>query len=124
MIMHNQRTINDQQRGMKLLTQELLKKIPPLYAQDGKGGRSIAYAKYFCPSISWSWFACEYDGEDTFFGLVDGHCKELGYFSLTELEEVTGPMGLPIERDLYFKPMTLQEIAPELFEATEQGDEQ
>jgi len=124
MIMHNQRTINNQQRGMKLLTQELLKKIPPLYAQDGKGGRSIAYAKYFCPSISWSWFACEYDGEDTFFGLVDGHCKELGYFSLTELEEVTGPMGLPIERDLYFKPMTLQEIAPELFEATEQGDEQ
>jgi hypothetical protein len=123
MIMHNQRTINNQQRGMKLLTKELLKKIPPLYAQDGKGGKSIAYAKYFCPSNSWTWLACEYDGEDTFFGLVDGHVKELGYFSLAEIEEVTGPMGLPIERDLYFKPTTLQEIAPELFETKEQGEQ-
>ena len=59
----------------------------------------------------------------TFFGLVDGHVNELGYFSLAEIEEVTGPMGLPIERDLYFKPTTLQEIAPELFETKEQGDE-
>jgi hypothetical protein len=24
-------------------------------------------------------------------------------------------MGLPIERDLYFKPKTLEEIAPEMF---------
>ena len=124
MIMHNRRTTNNQQRGMKLLTQELLKKIPPLYAQDGKGGQSIIYTKYFTPDSSWTWYVTEYDGEDTFFGLVDGHCKELGYFSLAELEEVTGPMGLPIERDLYFKPTILQEIAPELFETKEQGGEQ
>ena len=50
-----------------------------------------------------------------FFGLVDGHDKELGYFNLNELEEVRGPMGLPIERDLYWRTKTLQEIAPELF---------
>ena len=123
MIMHNLKTINNRQRGMKLLTQELLKKIPPLYAQDGKGGKSIAYVKFFTPDSNWTWWATEFDGEDTFFGLVDGHCKELGYFSLAELEEVTGPMGLPIERDLHFKPTTLQEIAPELFEADEQGGE-
>ena len=34
---------------------------------------------------------------------------------LKELEEVRGPMGLPIERDLYFRPKTLEEIAPEMF---------
>jgi hypothetical protein len=124
MIMHNQRTVNNRQRGMKLLTQELLKKIPPPYAQDGKGGRTIAYARYFSPDSNWCWWACEYDGEDTFFGLVDGHVRELGYFSLTELEELTGPMGLPVERELRFKSMCLQEIAPELFETTDQGDEQ
>jgi hypothetical protein len=56
-----------------------------------------------------------------FFGLVDGHEKELGYFLLSELEEVRGPMGLPIERDLYFKPKTLEEIAPEMFKDTENG---
>jgi hypothetical protein len=124
MIMHNQRAINNRQRGMKLLTQELRQKIPPLCAQDGKGGQSIVYTKFFCPSSSWTWYVTEYDREDTFFGLVDGHFKELGYFSLAELEELTGPMGLPIERDLGFKPTPLQEIAPELFETTDQGDEQ
>jgi hypothetical protein len=121
MITDNKRAINNQQRGMKLLTQELLMKIPPLYAQDGKGGKAIVYTKYFIPDSSWTWYVCCYDGEDTFFGLVDGHVKELGYFSLTELEELTGPMGLPIERDLRFKPITLQEIAPELFTESDKG---
>ena len=121
MIMHNRKTINNQQRGMKLLTQELLKKIPPLYAQDGKGGQSIIYTKYFTPDSNWTWYVTKYDGEDTFFGLVDGYCKELGYFSLAELEELTGPMGLPIERDLRFKPQTLKEIAPELFTEIDKG---
>ena len=54
-------------------------------------------------------------GDDIFFGLVEGHDKELGYFSLSELEGVTGPMGLPIERDLHWQPKTLKEIASELF---------
>jgi hypothetical protein len=53
------------------------------------------------------------------FGLVQGQCKELGYVSLSELEEVRGPMGLPVERDLYWKPKTLAEIAPEMFKGTD-----
>ena len=54
--------------------------------------------------------ASEFDGEDIFFGLVIGMEMELGYFSLSELESVRGSLGLPIERDLYFKPKTLQEL--------------
>ena len=104
---------------MKLLTQEIRKKLPALYAQEDKGGKAIVYLKMFTPDSSYTYFATEYDGEDTFFGLVDGHEKELGYFSLKELESVRGPLGLPIERDLYWKPKTLEEIAPEIFkEAT------
>ena len=57
-----------------------------------------------------------------FFGLVDGHCKEIGYFSLSELESVNGPMGLPIERDLFWQPKTLEEIAPEMFKSDEASD--
>ena len=56
------------------------------------------------------------------FGLVEGQCKELGYFRLSELESVRGPMGLPIERDLHWKPKTLEEIAPEMFSNNEQSD--
>ena len=45
-----------------------------------------------------------------FFGLVSGFEIELGYFSLSELDSVRGPMGLPIERDLHYVPKTLQEL--------------
>ncbi|MBW8016135.1 MAG: DUF2958 domain-containing protein [Planctomycetes bacterium] len=100
---------------MKLLTQEIRKKLPALGGQEDKGGKAIVQVKFFTPDSSWTWYTTEFDGEDTFFGLVDGHEKELGYFSLSELESVNGPMGLPIERDLYWQPKTLQEIAPEMF---------
>ncbi|MBA7577974.1 hypothetical protein ES708_19830 [subsurface metagenome] len=90
-----------------------------MYEQDGKGGDAIAYVKLFTPSGSWSWYITEFDGEDTFFGLVDGYEKELGYFSLKELQLVRGPLGLPIERDLYWQPKTLREIAPEMFKRDE-----
>lgn len=107
---------------MKLLTQEIRKKLPPLYSQEAKGGEAIVYLKMFTPDGQWTFFATEFDGKDTFFGLVDGHEKELGYFSLKELEEVRGPLGLPIERDLYWKPKTLEEIAPEMFSSENGGD--
>ena len=115
---------NNKIRGMKLLPKEIREQLPPLYAQDGKGGKAVVYAKFFTPSSSWTWLVLE--GEPAldetqkeidykFFGLVYGHEREFGYFLLSELEEVRGPMGLPIERDLHFKPKTLQEIAPEMF---------
>lgn len=109
---------------MKLLTKKIRRKLPLLYSQDGKGSKAIAYVKFFTPDSSWTWYAIEGEpvlddsGKETdikFFGLVDGHVKELGYFVLSELEKIRGPMGLPIERDLYFKRKTLEEIAPEIF---------
>jgi len=100
---------------MKLLTREIRRKLPPLYAQDDKGGKAVVHVKFFTPSSNWTFYATEFNGKDTFFGLVDGFEKELGYFSLSELESVRGPMGLAIERDLYWKPKTLEEIAPEMF---------
>lgn len=115
----DKRAANNRVRGMKLLTEAIRKKLPPLYSQDGKGGKAIAYVKFFSPSSNWTFYATEFDGEDTFFGLVEGLEKELGYFSLSELESARGPMGLPIERDLHWQPKTLEEIAPEIFKAEE-----
>jgi hypothetical protein len=118
----NKSAANNKIRGMKLLTQEIRRKLPPLYSQDGKGGKAIAYVRFFTPDSGFTFWATEFDGKDTFFGLVDGHCKELGYFSLSELESVNGPMGLPIERDLCWEPKRLQEIAPEMFSDNEESD--
>ena len=96
---------------MKLLTKELEAKLPPLYSQDGKGDEAIALVKFFTPDSSWTWYATEYDpNERVFFGLVDGLEKELGYFSLDELESVRGPLGLRIERDIYFEPTRIKEL--------------
>jgi len=100
---------------MKLLTAEIRRILPPLYGQEAKGGDAIVYLRLFTPDSSWCWHCTEFDGKDTFFGLVDGHERELGYFSLSELQAVRGPMGLPIERDLYWRPKPLHEIAPEIF---------
>ena len=126
----NKRTANNKIRGMKLLTQEIREKLPPLNAQDGKGGEAIVHAKFFTPDSNWTWLATEGEpilddaGSEIdfqFFGLVDGIEKELGYFNLSELEDVRGPMGLPIERDLHWQPKTLEEIAPEMFGSTGKG---
>jgi len=100
---------------MKLLTQAIRKQLPPLYAQEKMNGKAVAYLKLFTPDSSWTFYATEFDGKDLFFGLVEGHEKELGYFGLSELQKAKGPLGLTIERDLYWKPKRLDEIAPELF---------
>jgi len=109
---------------MKLLPKEIREKLPALYSQDGKGGKAMAYVKFFTPDAAWTWYATE--GEPVknksgaevdfqFFGLVEGLEKELGYFMLSELEAIRGQMGLPVEQDLYWQPKTLQDIAPDLF---------
>ena len=116
---------------MKLLPCKIRERLPSLGGQDGKGGNPLAYAKCVCPSSSWTWYITEgspvrdknNDVVDyILFGLVDGQFKEMGYFRLSELESVNGPMGLPIERDLYWEPKRLQEIAPEMFSDNEESD--
>jgi hypothetical protein len=96
--------------GENLLDQESRENLPPLYNNEEKGLEAIAPVKFFTPDSNWTWYASEFDGEDTFFGLVSGFDVELGYFSLKELQETKGPLGLQIERDLYFEPQTLGKL--------------
>ncbi len=97
---------------MKLVTEDVRKHLPELYTTENDQD-PVAHVKYFTPWTSWTWFATEFDGEDTFFGLVDGSVEELGYFSLSELQSVRGPGGLRVERDLYFKPTRLSNLRRE-----------
>jgi hypothetical protein len=130
-IQAHKRSANRKVRGMKLLTKEIRKKLPPLYSQESKGGKAVAYLRLFTPDSSWSWYLTEGSpikddsGKEVdfhFFGLVDGHDKELGYVALSELESVRGPLGLPIERDLHWQARTLEEIAPEMFGSSEKAE--
>jgi hypothetical protein len=97
-------------RRPPLLDQATREKLPPLYSQEALGLEALAWVKFFTPDSSWTWYASEFDQEDIFFGLVSGLEVELGNFSLSELEEVLGPLGLPIERDLHFQPQTLGQL--------------
>jgi len=89
---------------MKLLTAEIIKKLPKLYSQEKVTNPKII-VKYFHPLSSWTWYVIEgeeqEDGDWRFFGLVDGQERELGYFNLNQLKEVK-IRGLGIERDMYF----------------------
>jgi len=93
---------------MKLMTKEIEKKLPKLYSQGNVSDPKII-VKYFCPWNQWTWYVIE--GEKTpgrgwrFFGLVDGLEKELGFFTLEELESLrkgNDPNGLKVERDKWF----------------------
>jgi hypothetical protein len=95
---------------MMLLTKKNRRDLPPLYTGEELGEDAKAVVKFFTPDSNWTWYASEFDGEDIFFGLVVGHDIELGYFSLSELKAARGPWGLPIERDRYFIPKTLESL--------------
>lgn len=96
---------------MALLSKELAEQLPRLYANEELGLSAQALVKFFTPDSNWTWYASEYDPEHRiFFGYVIGFEDELGYFSLDELEEARGPLGLPIECDEHFNPASLEEL--------------
>lgn len=89
---------------MKLMTKEIRKSFPHWMSTDGKDFKEVpVIVKYFNPAGAGTWYITEFDGKDTMFGLCHIMEAELGYVSLSELESVTGPFGLGIERDLYYK---------------------
>ena len=94
---------------MELLTESIRRQLPPIYATE-KMPDPIAWVKFFTPYARWTWYTTEFDGQDTFFGLVQGLEEELGYFSLTELLSARGPYDMRIERDLQFQPTPLSKL--------------
>ena len=94
---------------MKLLTKEILGRLPKLGETSSQKDPTLQ-VKFFTPDAQWTWYGIEYDGKDIFFGFVIGLEDELGNFSLNELREVRGSLGLPVERDKFFKPCPLSKI--------------
>jgi hypothetical protein len=97
---------------MKLLTKEMLKKLPQEGAQANKPTHEITlFAKLFTPWASWTWYIAEYDpATEIAYGFVQGFENEWGCFSLAELKEIKGPWGLTIERDRHFAPKKFSEL--------------
>lgn len=97
---------------MQLITKSLTEKLPKLYDTEHEPlEEKIAVAKFFHPASNWTWYAVEFDGEDLCWGLVCGHETEFGYFSISELNKPLGSLWLPVERDLFFRPTRVKDLA-------------
>lgn len=98
-------------RSTKLVRAELRHKLPSLHSQEDLGLEAIAQVKFYLPDGNWRWYAAEFNGKDMFFGLIDnGVSEQVGYFSLSQLKTVRGPLGLGVERDRRFEPTSLREL--------------
>ena len=96
---------------MKLLTKELLKKLPPIGHSIKTKEEPQAIVKWFTPDSNWTWYVAEYNPEDGMcWGLVDGFEKEFGYFTIDEIQKLKGPLKLPIERDKWFEKCNLNSL--------------
>jgi hypothetical protein len=96
---------------MELMTKEIEKVAQAQYPR-GSDLDQMVVAKFFDPQGSWTWYLMNQDPDDTdyLWGIVRGFEVEMGSFSLSELRNFRGRLGLGIERDLYFKPRTAREI--------------
>ena len=101
--------------------------LPALYTTESSPD-PLVMLKLFHPASNWTWYATEGNWVDEegqalpadadprlradflMFGLVIGLEAELGYFSLRELQQVRGPVGFGIERDLWFVPTPLSAV--------------
>lgn len=101
------------ENAYNLMPDSIRKQLPKLYStKKGLIGDKVAYARYFFPMGAYTAYLLEYDPKTRIgFGAVTmGYGWELGNMSLDEMEEVK-IHGLGIERDLYFTPKKLHEIA-------------
>ena len=85
---------------------------PDLYEQDGLGRKAIVHEHYFIGGCDW-WIT-EYNKEkDIAFGfacLGDPQNAELGYVSLTELEQIRVNGVFPVELDMWWDKCPVGEV--------------
>lgn len=98
---------------MELLPQDIREQLLK-NGQEQRKVRGTAYehdfypvVKLFTPDSACTWLLTELDPNDPdiAFGLCDLGMgfPELGSVRISELESIRGSLGLPVERDLYFK---------------------
>ena len=105
--------------GLILFPEHLLATVPALYStEETLAERKVAHIKAFDPCGRGTWYACEFNSEEgLFFGYVVSplgpDCDEWGYFDKHELEHVRNRLGLPLERDVWWKPAPIPELQPD-----------
>lgn len=106
---------------------EALGRIPRLYCTEGQRAEEKIIRGHFFLG-PYDWYVAEFDGEDLFFGFVnlnDPDMAEWGYFSLSELRQLSGTVRLvdaatgkpiargsvPVEWDEHWHPRPFRDVA-------------
>ena len=91
---------------MQLVTPEIRERL--IANGNSRDSDHVPVVKFFNPIGAATWLVTDMDPDehDHIFGLADLGMgfPELGWISLSELQDYKGPLGIGIERDLYFKP--------------------
>jgi hypothetical protein len=112
-------------RALKLLPYAIRENLPVLGSQQSKGGQAKVWARCFTPGDGHGWYITEgsarrdTDGQAVdylLYGLVEGERRTLEYFWLSDLAAFHSSSGSAVQRDSHWRPKSLQEIAPELFQ--------
>lgn len=103
---------NEGLRRHKLMPVDIRERMPELYStEDVDIEDKILAVKFFSPYSNWTWYGVEFDGEDTFFGYVEGFENEWGNFSLSELASARVNGMVPaVERDMSFRPIKFEDL--------------
>jgi hypothetical protein len=95
---------------MGLIPQDLLKTLPKLYETEDQND-PLCHIKLFTPDANFTWYIIEVSiDENLCYGYVKGLENELGYFSLDEIADIRGSLGLKVEIDSSFTPTLLSKI--------------
>lgn len=96
---------------MKLMTKAIQKQAEKQYALGADMNQKVV-AKYFNPAGTGTWYLMNKSPHvsDYAWGIVDLFDVEMGSFSINELESISLPFGLKIERDMYFEPMKAKDV--------------
>jgi hypothetical protein len=97
------------------IPEELLASFPPLGVDpDTPLRETLVHARFFDPASSWQWYVIEFDGHETFFGLIlSRRVAVAGQFTLTELSSIDAHPsddGPGIILDTEFQPKTVAEL--------------
>ncbi len=122
----------NQAQSLKLLPYAIRENLPILGSQQSKGGQAKVWTKCFTVDGSRAWYITEGSARRNpegqavdylLYGLMEGECRKLDYFWLSELAAFHDPAGLPVRRDRNWQPKSLAEIAPEVFQIDHQQRE-
>lgn len=97
---------------MELFTKEIIEKAKSQYHLGSEMENQMIVAKFFNPTGAGTWYLMNMDPEDEDYcwGIVSLFEVETGSFSKSDLESFKGPLGLGIERDLYFEQINAKDL--------------